>query len=69
MAMISRERVLAALRREVPDRVPYCELSIARSLAEEIMGWGQLFQPMRGEDTGHHGGAERIATGAGKLPA
>lgn len=28
-----------------------------------------LFQPMRGEDTGHHGGAERIATGAGKLPA
>jgi uroporphyrinogen decarboxylase len=41
MAMSSRERVLAALRREVPDRVPYCELSIARSLAETIMGWGQ----------------------------
>ncbi|MHB0874434.1 MAG: uroporphyrinogen decarboxylase family protein [Anaerolineae bacterium] len=38
--MSSRERVLAALRREVPDRVPFCELSVARSLAEQIIGWG-----------------------------
>jgi uroporphyrinogen decarboxylase len=39
--MNSRERVAAALRREVPDRVPYCELGIDRSLAQTIMGWGQ----------------------------
>lgn len=41
MSMNSRERVLAALRREQPDRVPYCELGVDRSLAERIMGWGQ----------------------------
>ena len=39
--MNSRERVAAALRREEPDRVPYCELGIDRSLAETIMGWGK----------------------------
>ncbi len=39
--MNSRERVAAALRREVPDRVPYCELGIDRSLAQTIMGWGE----------------------------
>ena len=38
--MNSRERVLAALRCEQPDRVPYCELAIDRALAERIMGWG-----------------------------
>lgn len=41
MMMNSRERVLAALRREQPDRVPYCELAVDRSLAERIMGWGK----------------------------
>jgi uroporphyrinogen decarboxylase len=40
--MISRERVLAALRREVPDRVPYCEIGIDRALAHELMGWTAL---------------------------
>jgi uroporphyrinogen decarboxylase len=35
----SRERVLAALRREQPDRVPWCEFSIDRSLAARLMGW------------------------------
>lgn len=37
--MTSRERVLAALRREQPDRVPYCETGIDRALAEQLLGW------------------------------
>jgi len=37
--MTSRARVLAALRREEPDRVPYCELSVDRALAEQLLGW------------------------------
>ena len=41
MTMTSRERVLTALRREQPDRVPYCELGIDRALAEQMLGWGQ----------------------------
>jgi uroporphyrinogen decarboxylase len=39
--MNSRERVAIALRREEPDRVPYCELGIDRALAQRIMGWGE----------------------------
>lgn len=39
MTMSSRERVLAALRLEQPDRVPHFELAIDRALAERIMGW------------------------------
>jgi uroporphyrinogen decarboxylase len=39
MEMNSRERVMAALRREVPDRVPYVEIGIDQSLAEQLMGW------------------------------
>jgi uroporphyrinogen decarboxylase len=41
MAMTSRERVLTALLRREPDRVPYCELGIDRALAQGLMGWGQ----------------------------
>ncbi len=41
MTMTSRERVLAALHRKEPDRVPYCELGIDRALAQRLMGWGQ----------------------------
>jgi uroporphyrinogen decarboxylase len=37
--MTSRERVLAALRCETPDRVPRCEFGIDRALAQAIMGW------------------------------
>ena len=37
--MTSRERVMAALRCEEPDRVPYCELGIDRALAQKLMGW------------------------------
>jgi uroporphyrinogen decarboxylase len=36
--MNSRERVLTALRREVPDRVPYCELGVDRALAAQLLG-------------------------------
>jgi len=38
--MTSRERVAAALARQEPDRVPYCELGVDRALAERLMGWG-----------------------------
>jgi uroporphyrinogen decarboxylase len=47
MIMNSRERVLAALRREEPDRVPYCELGIDRALAQRLMGWGQPISQAR----------------------
>jgi len=40
MAMTSRERVLTALNGKEPDRVPYCELSVDRALADKLMGWG-----------------------------
>lgn len=40
MGMTSRERVRAALHRREPDRVPYCELGVDRSLAQRLMGWG-----------------------------
>ena len=39
--MTSRERVMAALRGEQADRVPYCELGIDRALAQRLMGWGE----------------------------
>lgn len=37
--MNSRQRVEAALCREVPDHVPYCELGIDRALARKLLGW------------------------------
>ncbi len=37
----SRERVLAALARQEPDRVPYCEFGIDRALAQRLLGWGE----------------------------
>jgi len=33
--------MMTALRGEEPDRVPYCELSIDRALAQKLMGWGE----------------------------
>jgi len=39
MAMTSRERVTTALRGEKPDRVPYCELGVDRSLAYSLLDW------------------------------
>jgi uroporphyrinogen decarboxylase len=41
MSMTSRERVLAALHGQQPDRVPYCELAVDRALAQRLMGWGE----------------------------
>ena len=38
--MNSKQRVLTALRRGQPDRVPHCELGIDRALAQQLMGWG-----------------------------
>jgi len=38
--MTSCERVLCALERREPDRVPYVELGVDRSLAERLLGWG-----------------------------
>jgi len=40
VAMTPRERVHTALSRREPDRVPYCELGVDRSLAQRLMGWG-----------------------------
>jgi uroporphyrinogen decarboxylase len=37
--MTSRQRVLAALERRVPDRVPYMELGVDRALAQKLLGW------------------------------
>ena len=37
--MNGRERVLTALRRGIPDRVPYCEFAVDRVLAAQLMGW------------------------------
>jgi len=37
--MTKRERVLAALARQEPDRVPYCELAIDRVFAAKALGW------------------------------
>jgi len=39
MAGLNRERVMTALARQVPDRVPYCELGVDRALANQLMGW------------------------------
>jgi uroporphyrinogen decarboxylase len=33
---------MAALRREEPDRVPWCELAVDRALAQKLMGWKQV---------------------------
>jgi uroporphyrinogen decarboxylase len=39
MAMTSQERVMAALQRREPDRVPWCELGVDPYLAKKLMGW------------------------------
>ena len=41
MRMNSRERVMAALKREEPDHVPFCELAVDRfSIVEKPDGAG-----------------------------
>lgn len=35
----SRDRVDAALKRQEPDRVPYCEVYLSRAFAHPLMGW------------------------------
>ena len=39
--MNSRDRVATALRREEPDRVPWCEIHVDRALARQLMGWAE----------------------------
>ena len=39
MEMTPKERIMAAVKRQEPDRVPFCELAIDRALAERLMGW------------------------------
>jgi uroporphyrinogen decarboxylase len=41
----SRERVLAALQRRQPDRVPYLELFVDRILARQLLGWSEVVPP------------------------
>ena len=41
MEMSKRERVMAALSREEPDRVPCCELFIDRAFAAKLLGWNE----------------------------
>jgi len=36
-----RERVMAALSGQEPDRVPYCELAIDRVFAARLLGWDE----------------------------
>lgn len=40
MSYTSRDRVAAALRHEVPDRVPWCELLIDPHFVRKLLGWG-----------------------------
>ncbi len=49
--MNSQQRVLIALRGEQPDRVPFCELVIDRSLARQLMGWDEVDKPTSMETT------------------
>ncbi len=37
MSMTSRERVLTALARKEPDKVPYCELAVDKGFAEKLL--------------------------------
>jgi hypothetical protein len=37
--MNSRERVLTALNRQEPDRVPFCEVAVDRGLAQKLLSW------------------------------
>jgi uroporphyrinogen decarboxylase len=38
--MKPRDRVHAALQRQEPDRVPYCELGVDRAMARKLLAWG-----------------------------
>ena len=38
MTMSSRERVMTALRRAEPDRVPFCEFFVDRAMAQKLVG-------------------------------
>lgn len=49
--MTSRERVLAALRLEKPDRVPYVEIGVDPAIADQLLGRsGRRDRPVRIEE-------------------
>jgi uroporphyrinogen decarboxylase len=50
--MNSRERVLAALSRQEPDRVPYCEIGIDRVVFSQVLGWRPSERPSLAIDSG-----------------
>ena len=47
--MTGRERVLAALRREEPDRVPYCEIGVDPAMAARLCGWSVAAEDASGD--------------------
>ena len=49
--MNSRDRVLTALSRREPDRVPRCELGIDYRLAQGLMGWDDVAGSDAGQQT------------------
>jgi uroporphyrinogen-III decarboxylase len=59
--MTSRERVLAALQKQEPDRIPYCELGVDRSLAGRIMGWPEARGPDRNLEANRYSAGEAKA--------
>ena len=59
--MTSRERVLAALRCEVPDRVPYCELGVDRVVASQLLGWERPLDHATNIEAQRHSADEAIA--------
>ena len=50
MTMTSKERVATALRRELPDRLPWCELLVDPYLTTKMLGWGPENQTFSLED-------------------
>lgn len=48
--MTSHARVATALRRETPDRVPWCELLVDPFLVKKLLGWGPENQTFSLED-------------------
>lgn len=57
--MTSRERVLSALRREVPDRVPYCEVGLSARLLRALAGADGPKAPA-GDPEGRTGGIDEM---------
>ncbi|KLU59511.1 methylcobalamin:coenzyme M methyltransferase [Peptococcaceae bacterium CEB3] len=64
MSMTHRERVLAALRRQEPDQVPWVENDIEEALQVQIMGRADFTPPELCEKLGLSGFGAHFPTGA-----